>query len=239
MNFLITGGASGLGNAITRVIATAFPGANVYFTYNASAQNAKELMDISDKVKGMQCDFNNNNDVAAICKLVSDADINVLVNNALTGLQKNYFHKTPMSALAAGFTTDIVPVLQITQAFLLQARKKKFGKIITILTAGLLNTPPIGWSAYLANKAYLQAMHRSWATENIAFNITSNCVSPDFMLTPLHNETDERVIENMIAHHPLNELLTTQEVAKAVLYICNASQQLNGQNIILNAGQNL
>lgn len=239
MNFLITGGASGLGNTITRVIATAFPNANVYFTYYASEQKAKELMSISDKVKGIQCDFTSNNDVAAICKLISDTDIDVLVNNALTGLQKNYFHKTPMSALTAGFTTDILPVLQITQAFLLQARKKKFGKIITILTAGLLNTPPIGWSVYLANKAYLQAMHRSWATENIAFNITSNCVSPDFMLTPLHSETDERVIENMIAQHPLKKLLTTDEVAQTVLYICNASQQLNGQNIILNAGQNL
>ena len=59
------------------------------------------------------------------------------------------------------------------------------------------------------------------------------------MLTPLHTETDERLIENMIAQHPLKKLLTTDEVAQTVLYICNASQQLNGQNIILNAGQNL
>ena len=67
-----------MGNTITRVIATAFPNANIYFTYYASEQKAKELMSISGKLKGIQCDFTSNNDVAAICKLISDDDIDVL-----------------------------------------------------------------------------------------------------------------------------------------------------------------
>lgn len=239
MNFLITGGASGLGYAITRAVASAYPEAKIYFTYYSSDNKAQQLQAISANNIGIKCDFKNNEDILSLCRLIDTSEIDVLINNALTSLQKKYFYKTPTVDFNESFVTDVVPVLEITKAFLIRARQKKFGKIITILSAGLLNKPAIGWSVYLANKAYLQAMHRSWATENIAFNITSNCVSPDFMLTPLQAGVDERVIENMITDHPLKKLLTVEEVAQTVLFICNSSQQLNGQNIILNAGQNL
>lgn len=239
MNFLITGGASGLGYAFTRAIASAYPDSKVYFTYNKSENKAQELQAISANSIGIKCDFKNNEDILSLCRLIDTSEIDVLINNALTSLQKNHFHKTPTVDFSESFAADVVPVLEITKAFLIRARQKKFGKIITILSAGLLNKPAIGWSIYLANKAYLQAMHRSWASENIAFNITSNCVSPNFMLTPLQEDVDERVIENMITDHPLKKLLTVEEVAQTVLFICNSSQQLNGQNIILNAGQNL
>lgn len=239
MNFLITGGASGLGYAFTRAIASAYPDAKVYFTYNKSENKAQELQALSANSIGIKCDFKNNEDILSLCRLIDTSEIDVLINNALTSLQKNHFHKTPTVDFSESFDADVVPVLEITKAFLIRARQKKFGKIITILSAGLLNKPAIGWSIYLANKAYLQAMHRSWASENIAFNITSNCVSPNFMLTPLQDDVDERVIENMITDHPLKKLLTVEEVAQTVLFICNSSQQLNGQNIILNAGQNL
>ena len=65
----------------------------------------------------------------------------------------------------------LIPTILITQSVLNDFRKKKKGKIITILTSFLLNTPPIGASTYVANKAYLGSLVKSWATENIKFNI--------------------------------------------------------------------
>ena len=78
-------------------------------------------------------------------------------------------------------------------------------------------------------------MHRSWALENAAFNITSNCISPGFMATALNKDTDERIVEDMIAKHPLKKLLTTGEVAAVVLFLMDASGQVNGNNIIINS----
>lgn len=238
MNFLITGGASGLGYAITKTIANNFPDSDIYFTFNSSAENAKTIESGSPKLHSIKCDFRKEQDVEELCKFIGSSEIDVLINNALTKLDKQYFHKTGQSAYIESFNTDVVSTLEITKSFILKARKKKFGKIITILTSGLLGAPATGWSVYLANKAYLLAMHKSWATENKAFNITSNCVSPDFMLTALHDQTDERVIENLIAAHPLKKLLTVDEVAQMILFLCNSSSQLNGQNIFLNSAMN-
>src|ERR1019366_7084787 len=115
-------------------------------------------------------------------------------------------------------------------------RKKKFGKIINIISSALVNKPPIGWSEYVANKSYLLAMSKAWAAECIKFNITSNSISPSFMLTNLTSDTDERVIEQMKEEHPLKRLLTTDEVAEAVVFFTKSSQQINGTNLVINAG---
>jgi NAD(P)-dependent dehydrogenase (short-subunit alcohol dehydrogenase family) len=237
MNFLITGGASGLGYAITKALAEQYPDSKIYFTFFSSIKGKEQLEDDFKNAEGIKCDFFNEENIAAITSLIETKDINVLINNALTGLVKQYAHKLTEDEIIGTFRSDVLAVLKITNSFISCARKKKFGKIITILSAAIANMPPAGWSVYVANKNYLLAMHKSWATENKGFNITSNCVSPDFMATPLNAQEDERVIENMVAKHPLKKLLTTDEVAQSVLFLCGASQQLNGQNIFLNAAQ--
>jgi 3-oxoacyl-[acyl-carrier protein] reductase len=238
MNFLITGGASGLGYAITKTIAARFPDSVIWFTFCSSAATAKSLEEEYKNVHSVKCDFRDKGDIEKLCQFIQSSEIDVLVNNAITKLTKQYFHKTDKSVYGESFNADVISTLEITQSFILKARERKFGKIITILTSALLNAPPTGWSVYLANKAYLLAMHKSWATENKAFNITSNCISPDFMATPLNDQTDERVIENLIKAHPLKKLLTVEEVAEVVLFLCNSSAQLNGQNIFLNSAMN-
>jgi len=239
MKFLITGGASGLGNAITCAIAKTYPGSKVYFTYHSSIENAKELERQFGNTNGMQCDFTSESNISELCDFIRDTGIDILVNNAITGLNKQYFHKTSESYFIDCFAHDILPVLRITQAFILQAREARFGKIITILSAALNSTPPIGWSVYLANKAYLLSMHKSWATENKDFNITSNCVSPGFMVTPLHGDLDERIIEDMVNNHPFKQLLTVEDTAQVVLSLCNPELMQNDQHIIIDSSQNI
>jgi 3-oxoacyl-[acyl-carrier protein] reductase len=82
-------------------------------------------------------------------------------------------------------------------------------------------------------------MAKSWATENAAFGITSNCISPSFMQTNLTGDTDSRLIENMIADNPNKSLLKEDEVAEAVNFLVNATPQINGSNIIINAAKDL
>ena len=238
MNCLITGGASGLGYAITRAIAGNFPDSKIYFTFCSSAVNARVMEEQYKNLHGIKCDFKEQDDIEKLCRFIRTSETDVLVNNAVTKIDKKHFHKTDKKVFTESFNYDVVSTLEITQSFIQRARERKSGKIITILTSYLLNTPPIGLSVYQANKAYLLAMHKSWATENKTFNITSNCISPDFMATPLNDQIDERMMENMIKTHPLKRLLTVEEVAEVVLFLCNASAQLNGQNIVLNAAVN-
>lgn len=238
MNILITGGASGLGRAITEKLA-ADKGQKVYFTYSRSVEKARDLESKNSNVQAIQCDFKDASSIISLCDRVKALDIDILINNAFCGIESKHFHKIDAEVFSNSFNWNVLPSLQITQAVLKHCRKKKFGKIITILTSYLTNKPPIGLSEYVANKAYLLSMHKSWVNENTKFNIASYCVSPSFMQTPLNQEVDERILDGMIANHPLKKLLTTAEVADTVHFLCTAPANLSGTHLILNSGKNI
>lgn len=233
MNILITGGASGLGEAITGKLAE--DKANkVYFTYCRSEQKAKELE--KTNAIAIRLDFTDPASVQEFILSLQKLDIDVLINNAITGYSQDYFHKISSKVFVDSFKTNVFPTIQLTQELIRLFRKRKFGKIITILTSGLIDTPPVGWSEYTANKAYLHSMVKSWAIENNSFNITSNAVSPSFMLTNLTSRMDERLVELSEQNHPLKKMLKPEEVADSVNFLVNSTQQINGINLILNAG---
>jgi 3-oxoacyl-[acyl-carrier protein] reductase len=234
MNILITGGASGLGAAVTRVL-SAESAHRVWFTFNESACQAKEIEEQYKNSSGLKCNFIDSGDVEQLIEKIEAVDIDVLIHNAMPSMTKNHFHKMGEDIFSDSFKNNVMPVIRITQAAIQIFRKKKFGKIITILSSALINKPPVGWSEYVANKAYLHSMSKSWAVENAAFKITANTISPSFMQTHLTSDTDERVVEGLVCSHPLKKLLTPEEVADAVLFFVNASQHINGTNLIINS----
>jgi len=239
MNILVTGGASGLGEAITRILAKDL-NTIVYFTYSNSEANAKKIELEFRNAISIKCDFKNSSEVRFLVNKIDDLKLDVLINNAYSGTPiTTYFHKIPEDTFSSEFMFNIMPTILITQSTINSFRKEKKGKVITILTSFLLNTPPLGSSSYVANKAYLGSLVKSWATENSKFNITSNSISPSFMQTNLTLDVDERIIEQIVSDHPLKKILTVDEVAESVLFLTNASSQINGVDIVLNAGTNI
>ncbi len=239
MNILITGGASGLGEAITKKAASD-SSHKVFFTYRNSEDNALAIEKTFSNCKAIKCDFKNESDVIALGEKISEADIDVLINNAISNpITIKHFQRTDISVFRDGFLFNVLPLIQITQKAIVHFRKKKFGKIINVLSSYIMNTPPAGLSEYVAAKSYIASLNKSWASENSKFNVTSNSVSPSFMLTNLNAETDERIIEDMKNNHPLKTLLTVDEAAEAVNFLINCSQQINGINLPINAGVNV
>ena len=239
MNILITGGSTGLGEAMTRKFAQNISD-RVYFTYNKSVEKANRIAADNNNTVGIKCDFSQQKDISRLVERMDEINPDVIINNAYCGdVTKTHFHKIPINDFVMDFHLNVLPVIEITQAVIACFRKKKHGKIITILTSSLLNKPPVGTAVYVANKAYLAAMTKVWASENGRYNITSNAVSPAFMRTALTSDTDERIIEQMINEHPLKKLLSLEEVADTVFFLANASSHINGVNIVMNAGGNI
>ena len=238
MNILVTGGASGLGESITKTLAK--NGTDViYFTYNKSKANAAAIEKEFHNTKAFYCNYEDPDSFSSFLGEMEQFNLQVLINNAMTGFEKNYFHKMAAENFTAGFLKNILPVIQLTQKSILLFRKQKFGKIITVLSSAILNKPPIGWSEYVAQKNYLLSLSKSWAVENSKFNIVSNCVSPSFMKTALTADTDERIVEDMLKHHPLKNLLRIEEVAESVAFLVRAPQHMNGTNLVLNAAEDI
>lgn len=236
MNILITGGASGLGEEMTKKFASNSLN-KVYFTYSSSHENALTLNNLYPNTVGIKCDFSCDDEVKILIENIEKFDIDVLVNNAYTGNPvTTHYHKVPYNDFSIGFRVNVLSVIAITQASINLFRKKKSGKIITILTSYLANTPPTGVSVYVALKAYLKGLTKIWATENVKFNITSNTVSPSFMLTGLTKDVDERLVEQTINNHPFKKIVSPSEVADTVYFLADATTQINGVDILMTGG---
>jgi len=234
MKILITGGASGLGETITSTLAENKDNF-ICFTYFKSTEAAQQLEEKYKNVKGIFCDFSDEKSIEKLLDTMNELGLEVLINNALTSLTQLHFHKKSADSFLTSFQTNVMPIIRLSQKAIEIFRKNKFGKIITIVSSYVVNKPPVGLSEYVAEKNYILSLSNSIAVENASFNITSNCISPGFMLTELNQGVDERVIENMRLNHPLKKILTTQETTEAVIFLVNATQQINGTNMIINS----
>ena len=208
----------------------------IYFTFNKAADKAAQIEREFPCTKAIACDFTNQESLDNLLKQMGEMNLDILINNALTGMKTKHFHKTDPAEFLVSFSDNVMPTLRITQQATNAFRKKKSGRIITVLTSYLANRPPIGLSEYVANKAYLLSLSHSWAVENARFNITSNCVSPSMMQTSLTSHLDDRQIEDITNSNPLKRLVTPEEVADTVFFLASASQQINGVNLLINGG---
>lgn len=239
MKILLTGGASGLGESITRTLAQDSNN-TVYFTFSKSSAKAKQLEAEFQNTIAIACDFSNENDVNALATKIAELELDVIIHNAYSGdYLKTHFHKIDTADFFIDFKVNVLPVVTLTQAAINSFRKQKSGKIITVLTSALVDVPPVGSAVYTSTKAYLAKLTQVWANENAKFNITSNSVSPAFMETAMTSSTDERVKEQMIENNPAKRLLTTEEVAEAIAFLVNDVTQINGKDFIINAGDQL
>ena len=237
MNILLTGGASGLGLEIFNKLSSL--GHDVVFTYKNSEKQAELNIKNSPSAKKIKCDFLSALDLEALVREISHLNIDVLINNALPIIQAQQFQKMNVDLLINSFASSVVPCLKITQACIANFRKKRSGRIISILSSYVIGNPPLGYSEYVANKAYLLSMSRSWAVENAKFGISVNSISPSIMRTPLNAEVDERILENLEQLNPFKKLVTIEEVAAIVDFLIRAPMQLNGCNIPINGGQDV
>lgn len=238
MNILITGGSSGLGRALVERLSRD-DGDHVIFTYRSDKETAGSLCASRVNVDRVRCDFTHPEDIEGLIARLPNWDIDVLINNAWVGSPNGtYFHKTAIEDFNAAFQRNVIPVVRLAQAAITLFRKKKRGKIINVMTSYLLDLPPMGFSVYTATKAYIHQLSKCWCKENQRFNITCNCVMPDYMQTGFA-DVDERVIEQMRSAHPLRQLLRPEEVAEAVDFLVKASGQVNGVSIPVTATQHI
>lgn len=239
---LVTGGATGIGLAITKSLRSA--GARVTIA-SRNIERVKAVAAELDGVTGVQLDVTDADDISAVFEQAGPVDI--LVNNAGIALAAP-FEKTSLEQWSNIMAVNLTGVFLCTQAVLASMRERNEGRIINVAsTAGLKGAPYI--SAYAASKHGLIGMTQSLALEIATTGITANCVCPGFTDTQMVDDavtnitsktgrSGDEALAKLVQYNPQKRLITPEEVADTVLWLCqDSSRSITGQSIVIGGGE--
>ncbi|MDH6137494.1 3-hydroxybutyrate dehydrogenase [Kitasatospora sp. MAA4] len=235
---LITGAAGGIGRACA--VAFAAAGARVYVVDRA----AEAAEAVAQEIGGIALVVDLS-DPVAVDGLPDDADI--VVNNA--GLQHIApVHDFPPDRFQLIQRVMVEAPFRIIRRTLPHMYGQEWGRIVNISSVHGLRASPFK-SAYVTAKHALEGLSKVVALEGAPYGVTSNCVSPGYVRTPLveeqiaaqalaHGISTQDVVEQvMLERSAIKRLIEPDEVAHAALWLCSPpSGYVTGTSLPLDGG---
>jgi 3-hydroxybutyrate dehydrogenase len=235
---LVTGAASGIGAAVAERLAAAGAHVVVCDVDGVGAEaTAKRLGGEPWVVDLTRTD--------ELTELALDADI--LVNNA--GVQ----HVAPVEEFPPDRFALILRLMLeapflLARACLPHMYSAGWGRIVNVSSAHGLRASPFK-AAYVSAKHGLEGLSKVISLEAADRGVTSNCVNPGYVRTPLvekqvadqarvHGLSEDAVLaEVMLTREAIKRLVEPSEVAAAVSYLCSEDASfVTGSNLVIDGG---
>jgi 3-hydroxybutyrate dehydrogenase len=235
---MVTGGASGIGHACAVRLAAA-GAAVVVVDRDAAAAEA-----VAAEVGGTALTIDLS-DLDAVDRL--DLDVDVLVNNA--GLQHVApVHEFPVDRFSYILRLMVEAPFRLVRGALPHMYGRGWGRVVNISSVHGLRASPYK-VAYVTAKHGLEGLSKVVALEGAEHGVTSNCVNPAYVRTPLvegqihdqakaHGLTEDEVVERVLLEPAaLKRLIEPTEVADAVAWLCSpAATSVTGSSLVMDGG---
>jgi L-fucose dehydrogenase len=241
---LITGGAKGIGAAITRTCAE--EGA-IAIAADRDAQACERLSDELRKqnleASFIAMDLSSAENCEAIVQqaLARFERIDALVNNAGINDQVGLEHGSPQEFVRS-LERNLLHYYNMAH-YSLPHLKRTHGSIVNISSKTAL-TGQGGTSGYVAAKGGILGLTREWAAELLPYRIRVNAVVPAEVMTPLYQQWLEKFpdpqekLKSIVARIPFEKRMTTpDEIAAMVVFLISAKAgHITGQHMFVDGG---
>lgn len=236
---LVTGGARGIGKAITEKLAEL--GATVIINYSGSEEKAKALCEEIRNRGGnadiMKCNVSDYEECENLAKNVLEKykRLDILVNNAgitRDGLIMRMSEKDYDDVLNTNLKGAFNMIRHFSKSFL----KQRSGHIINISSvSGVMGNP--GQANYSASKAGIIGLTKSVARELASRGVCVNAVAPGFIQTDMTEQMPEAAKEGMTKMIPLGRIGQPQDIAEMVAFLADEKAgYITGQVFCVDGG---
>jgi acetoacetyl-CoA reductase len=236
---IVTGGARGIGAAISETLAR--DGVHVAMGYSANRAAADDLAG-KLTAEGLSVSVHQGNvgqpdDCQRVAEevLAAQGRIDYLVNNAGVTVDKTV-RKMTVDDWHAVLRINLSGAFYMTKAVLDHMLGNGFGRIVNI-SSMVGQTGNIGQANYAASKAGLFGFTKSLALEVARKGITVNCVAPGYTDTEMVAAVPKDVLDKVIATIPVGRLGHAREIARAVRFLSDDDAgYITGSVISVNGG---
>ena len=223
---LVTGAASGIGEAIAYVLTEA--GARVVVADRDRTNGERVAQRCASRQPGSQfmlLDVTEEAECLSVAQAVHReyGALHILVNNAGIG-HVGTIEQTTGSDLDRLYGVNVRGIFNVTKAFIGDMLSRRSGAIVNIASVGGVLAIP-DRLAYCATKFAVVGLTKALAIDHATQGIRVNCVCPGRVETPFvkarlaEYPDTEAAYRQMVSTQPIGRMGTPQEIAAAVLYL--------------------
>ena len=234
---VITGGARGIGKAAAELFAKEGATVIIWDLLDEGQETANDIVKLGGKAKFMKVAVT---DVSAIENAVSEIikehhKIDILINNAGITRDKSMLKMTHEEWQSV-IDVNLTGVFNCTKAIVPYMVEQKYGRIICTSSVVAI-AGNFGQTNYVATKAAIVGMVKTWAKEFGKHNITANAVAPGFIKTDMTDLMPKEVIDKMVAEIPSKRMGLPIDIANAYLFLASEDASfVNGHTLSVNGG---
>ncbi|MDP1730473.1 MAG: SDR family oxidoreductase [Devosia sp.] len=224
---IVTGGADGIGHAISEAMSR--EGAHVFVSDINDAKGAafvEYLRGAGRQADYVHCDVAEDRDIAALIATAVDKTgrLDILVNNAAIAIGGMPVYEMTDEQWHRLIAVNLTSVFRGCKYALPHMIRQKHGSIVNMASAqGHIGLD--GWTAYAGAKGAVMAMTRQMAVEFGPHNVRINSISPGTINTPMNEQViadlGQHVARAWVKMHPIGRIGNPEEVAEAAVYLAS------------------